>query len=153
MQRYKCTSLLGTLHVHHSLYNTGVTIGGIQSGVPILIGGSVTITCTTDFPADSIMLLRDDQPLHEIHQSTKTLMHTILVTDNIHQNTFKCEANFAGSSAFDQVTATIDSKFLLLTLSLVNCKFNTTSQFPNNLLPLASAHLALPLLKLDRCTL
>ncbi len=135
--------------------NTGITISGIQSGVPILIGGSITITCTTDSPADSIMLFRDDQPLHEIHQSIQTLMHTILVTDNIHQNTFKCEANFTGSSdtAIDQVTATIDSKFLLLTLSLVNCKFNTTSQFPNNLLPLALAYLALPSLKLDSRTL
>ncbi len=131
--------------------NTGITISGIQSGVPILIGGSITITCTTESPADSIMLLRDDQPLHGIHQSIQTLMHTILVTDNIHQNTFKCEANFTGSSdtAVDQVTATIDSKFLLLTLS---CKFNTTSQFPNNLLPLALAYLALPSLKLDSRT-
>ncbi len=90
--------------------NTGVNISGIQSGVSILIGSSVTITCTTDSPADSIMLLRDDQPFHETQQSTNLTYAISLVNDSIHGNTFKCVANFLGSLAFDNATATIESK-------------------------------------------
>ncbi len=72
MQRYMCTFIV--VHIIILTYtNTGITITGIQSGVPILIGGSVTINCTTDSPADSIMLLQDDQPLHEAHQSSTTI--------------------------------------------------------------------------------
>ena len=94
--------------------NTGITIAGIQSGVPILIGDSVTITCTTDSSADSITLLQDGQVLHgTVMQSTTTLTYTIsFVSDSIHGNTFKCEANFVGTSdtAFVNATATIKSK-------------------------------------------
>ncbi len=95
---------------------------GIQSGVPILIGSSVTITCTTDSPADSIMLLRDDQPIHGTHQSTNLTYAISLVNDSIHRNTFKCVANFLGSfdTAFDSATATIKSKLY----QLVTCTNN-----------------------------
>ena len=112
------------VHIHHWVHNmhapysnTGVHIGGIQSGVPILIGGSVTISCTTDSPADSIMLLQDDQPLHEAQQSsTTTLMYTSsFVSDSIHRNTFKCEAllterTYSSDTAFDMVTISIECK-------------------------------------------
>ncbi|XP_064386053.1 sushi, von Willebrand factor type A, EGF and pentraxin domain-containing protein 1-like [Halichondria panicea] len=89
----------------------GITIGGIQSGVSIYIGDSVTITCTTDSPADSVMLLQDDQPLHETNSQT-TLMHNISVTDSINGNIFKCEANLTGrtyssDTTFDMVTISI----------------------------------------------
>ncbi len=94
---------------------TGITIGGIQSGFPILIGDSVTITCTTDSPADSIMLLQDDQPLYGTHQSTILLYTIPLVSDSIHGNTFKCEALLTGrtsssDTAFDTVTILIAGK-------------------------------------------
>ena len=99
--------LLSTLY-----YNTGVHITGIQSGVPILIGGSVTITCTTDSPADSIILLQDDQHLHETRQSTNLIYTIPLVTDSMHGNIFKCEAYFLGTSdsAFENVITTVKSK-------------------------------------------
>ncbi|XP_064386526.1 sushi, von Willebrand factor type A, EGF and pentraxin domain-containing protein 1-like isoform X2 [Halichondria panicea] len=90
----------------------GIHITGIQSGEPILIGGSVTITCTTDSPADSIMLLQDDQPKAQ-QLSTTTLMYTIyFVTDSIHGNIFKCEALLTGR------TDTSDTAFESLTLSI-----------------------------------
>ncbi|XP_064386521.1 uncharacterized protein LOC135335055 isoform X2 [Halichondria panicea] len=91
----------------------GVTISGI-TGVPILIGGSVIITCTTDSPADSIMLLQDNQPLHETQQSSTILTYNIsLVSDSIYGNTFKCEANLTGRTnssdiAFNIVTISIE---------------------------------------------
>ena len=99
----------------HTTLNSGVTITGIQSGGPILIGGSVTITCTTDSPADSIMLLQDDQPLYGTHHSTILLYTISLVSDNIHGNTFKCEALLTGrtsssDTAFDTVTIFIAGK-------------------------------------------
>ncbi len=129
-------TLLGTQH-------TGVTITGIQSGVSIFIGGSVTITCTTDSPADSIMLLQDNQPLHGTHQSSTTiLMYTIpLVTDSINGNIFKCEAKLTGrtyssNTASDMVTIFIKSKSIIVLWILLN----TTPQFPNNLSMLASEH-------------
>ncbi len=109
-------TLLGTCMctIH---YNTGVRITGIQSGVPIAIGRSVIITCTTDSLADSIMLLQDGQSLHETHQSTSTLTYTIsLVNDSIHGNTFKCEAKLTGrtyssDTAFFMVTISIQGKY------------------------------------------
>ncbi len=97
-------------------YNTGITLTGIQSDVPILIGGSVTITCTTDSPADSIMLLQDDQPLLGTVMQSTILTYTIsLVTDNIHRNTFKCEALLTGrtdrsDTAFQSVTVSARGK-------------------------------------------
>ncbi len=104
-------------YMGHTLTRTGITISGIQSGAPILIGGSVTITCTTDSPADSIMLLQDDEPLHDSssvinHHLTYTIS---LVTDSIHRNTFKCEALLTGridpsDTAFDMVTISIEGK-------------------------------------------
>ncbi len=104
-------------YMYNIIYtNTGVTISGIQSGLSILIGSSVTITCTTDSPADSIMLLQDDQPLNETQQSPTILTYTIsLVTDSIHQNTFKCEAKLAertnfSDTAFDMVIISIQGK-------------------------------------------
>ncbi len=104
-------------NVRTTLIITGITITGVQSGMPILIGGSVTINCTTDSPADSIMLLQDDQPLHGTQQSSTTiLMYTIpLVTDSINGNTFKCEAKltertFSSDTAFDMVTISIQGK-------------------------------------------
>ena len=117
MRRYMCTCYIILAHNMHALTPTGITITGIQSGVPILIGDSVTITCTTDYPADSIMLLQEDQPLHAAQQSSTTiLMYTIpLVSDNIHRNTFKCEALLAertdpSDTAFDMVTISIECK-------------------------------------------
>ncbi len=113
------------VHIHHWVHNmhapysnTGIHIGGIQSGEPISFGVSVTITCTTDSPADSIMLLQDDQPLHGTNSQT-TLMYTISVTDSIDGNIFKCEANLTGRTyssniAFDMVTISIKSKSIIL---------------------------------------
>ena len=114
------------VHIHFIAYifghvtcipyiNTGVNIG---ADMPILIGGSVTITCTTDSPADSIMLFQDDQPLHgTVMQSTTILTYTIsLVSDSIHGNTFKCEALLANISdtAFDIVIISLDGKTILI---------------------------------------
>ena len=106
----------------------------------IYIGDSVTITCTTDSPADSVMLLQDDQPLHETNSQT-TLMHNISVTDSIDGNIFKCEANLTGrtyfsDATFDMVTISIKSKSKIV----LWIYFNNVSQFPNNLSMLASEH-------------
>ncbi len=67
------------------------------------------------------MLLQDDQPLHEAQQSpTTVLMYNIpLVTDTIHQNTFKCEAKLTGrtdpsDTAFNMVTVYIESKSMIV---------------------------------------
>ncbi len=103
-------------------YCAGITLTGIQAGVSILIGGSVTITCTTGFPADSIMLLQDNQPLHETNSQTTlihSLIHTISVTDSIDGNIFKCEANLTGrtyslDTASDMVIVSIKSKSIIV---------------------------------------
>ena len=108
-----CAHSLLTLLGIIKLYNTGITLTGIQSGVPILIGGSVTINCTTIFSADSIILLQDNHPLYGTRQSSTILTHNIpLVNDSIHRNTFKCVANFSETpdTAFDNVTTIIGSK-------------------------------------------
>ncbi len=121
--------------------NTGITI----AGVPILIGGSVTITCTTDSPADSIILLQDDQLLLGTVMQPTILTYTIpLVNDSIHGNTFRCEGLLIGRTnssniAFDMVTVSLEGKSIIVYLFL----FNTTPQLPNNLSMLVLAHLAL----------
>ncbi len=102
----------------HAPIHAGVHITGIQSDVPILIGGSVTITCTTDSPADSIMLLQDDQPRHETNNQTTLTYNISLVSDSIHRNAFKCEANLTGRTnssdiAFDIVTISIEGKSII----------------------------------------
>ncbi len=114
-----CTLYLSTLLAHnmHTLTRTGIFISVIQSGVPILIGDSVTITCTTDSPADSIMLFQDNEPLYDTNNNQTALTYNIsLVTDSIHGNIFKCEANLTGrtyssDTASDMVTIFVEGKY------------------------------------------
>ncbi len=152
MQRYMWTFSVG--HIIILTYtNIGITLTGVQSGVPILIGGSVTITCTTDSPADSIMLLQDDQPLHETNNQTALTYNISVVFDSIYKNTFKCEAKLTArtdpaDTAFDMIIISIQGKSIIVFWIL----YDTTPQFPNNLSPLASDYPALQLLKLESRT-
>ena len=113
---YRCTLYLSTL-LGHTLTHTGIFISVIQSDAPILIGGSVTITCTTDSPADSIMLFQDNEPLHDTINNQTALTYNIsLVTDSIHGNIFKCEAKltertYFSDIAFGMVTISVEGKY------------------------------------------
>ncbi len=104
-------------HVRIPYSNTGINI---SADMPILIGASVIINCTTDSPADSITLLQNGRLLHGIHQSSTILTYNIsLVTDNIYGNTFKCEAKLTGrtnssDTVFDMVIISLEGKSILI---------------------------------------
>ncbi len=79
----------------------------------LTVGESATIICTTESPADSIMLLQNDRVVNKITQDGMELMHIIsLLKDNIHGNTFKCVANLT------ERTDTSDTAFNSSTISV-----------------------------------
>ncbi len=93
----------------------GVTISGVQS--MLTVGESATINCTTDSPADSIMLLQNNR-IVKVTQDGMELMHTIsLLKDSIHGNIFKCVAHLTGrtnnsDTAFDNETVSLIGAYL-----------------------------------------
>ncbi len=116
--------LIYYIQIYSVVFSSGVNIS-VQS--VLRVGDSATITCITDSPADSIVLLQNNNVVSR--QSNKeelvNLTHIIsLVNDTNHGDTFKCVANLTGresdsDTAFDNKTVSVKG-----TLNCINYVFN-----------------------------
>lgn len=80
-----------------TLYTIGIQIIIRNHGSYLIVGQNATISCVSDSDASDIIWKQGNNVISHLQSVNRLDLSFIPVNDSIHENTYTCEANLAGS--------------------------------------------------------